>query len=251
MAASIRRLAIATPLVALAFLAACSGEAVSPGDTNTPVETPTPPAATATVGLTARPTLPSPEDIEGVQALIDELNAASERDRAENPRFSGRLGDFIVTTEHANNTGPCKAVDEIVPSPDAELFFVLPNGDTPDSTLVCADGTETWMSGASLGRGVTVQRFYFTDTTPEVFIRAPIDRISLLVVGGKPAIMAGPLAEFEQRLPVFAGRVMFVIERFPSADEPGIMLVLEGAGTTEQLVAAVEFVIIGGGLGRE
>ncbi|MCH7811330.1 MAG: hypothetical protein IH958_01740 [Chloroflexi bacterium] len=187
--------------------------------------------------------MPSPEDIEGVQALIDELNAATERDRLENPRFSGQLGDFIVTLDFPNNTGPCLPVDEVVPSPDAELFFTLPNGETPDTANVCADGTEIWVSGASAGGGLTVQRYYFMEGAPEVLLGAPLDRISLIDVGGRPAVLTSPLPVFEDLPPIFARRSMFVIERFPSADEPGIMLMLDGPGTTEELVSLVEFVM--------
>ncbi|MCH7811331.1 MAG: hypothetical protein IH958_01745 [Chloroflexi bacterium] len=107
------------------------------------------------------------------------------------------------------------------------------------------------MSGAIAGGGISVQRYYFTRNTPEVVLGAPLNRILLVDVAGRPAILTLPLPENEARVPAFVRRTMYVIERFPSADEPGIMLVLEGAGTTEQLVAAVEFVIIGGGLGRE
>ena len=226
-----------------AFLAACSGEAASPGDTLTPVETPTPPAATATVGLTARPTLPSPEDIEGVQALIDELNAATERDRLENPRFTGLLGDFLVVPDFPSVELPCQTVEVVIPSPEAELYFTLPNGDTPDTTNMCADGTQTWMYGASAGGGISVQRYYFTKSTPEVVLGAPLDRISLIDVGGRPAVLTSPLPVFEDLPPIFARRSMFVIERFPSADEPGIMLMLDGTGTRENVMAAVEFVV--------
>ena len=251
MAASIRQLAIATPLVAIAFLAACSGEAASRGDTNTPVETPTPPAATATVGLTARPTLPSAEDREGLQALIDELNAATERDRLENPRFTGLLGDFLVVPDFVSAGAPCQTVDVVVPSPDAELFFTLPNGDTPDSANVCADGTEIWMSGAIAGGGISVQRYYFTRNTPEVVLGAPLNRILLVDVAGRPAILTIPLPENEARVPAFVRRTMYVIERFPTSEEPGIMLDLDGLGTRENMMAAAEFVVSGGRIGRE
>ena len=104
------------------------------------------------------------------------------------------------------------------------------------------------MYGAGAGGGLTVQRAYFTGRRPGVFLDAPLERIDLTTVAGRPAIITRPLQEVEQLVPFFALRRMAVIERFPSGDIPGVLLRLSGTGSEENALAAAEYVLTEGGL---
>ena len=191
---------------------------------------------------------PPPPSREELQALVDELNAIQAADTAE--LYSGPLGDFIALSgdDVSPSNDLCPTVRIELPSKESELFFTLPNGDSPDSANVCEDGTATFMYGAGAGGGLTVQRAYFTGRRPGVFLDAPLERIDLTTVAGRPAIITRPLQEVEQLVPFFALRRMAVIERFPSGDTPGVLLRLSGTGSEENALAAAEYVLTEGGL---
>ena len=190
---------------------------------------------------TASPTVTSQEEI---QTFIDELNAIQAADTAE--LYTGRLGDFMVYSgDMPSQNRPCSDARWDAPSSESELFFTLASGDAPKMATVCEDGTAIIMWDAD-DRGFSVERSYFIDEQPGVFLDTPLERMALTSVAGRPAIKTWPLPELEQRAPFFAPRRMAVIERFPSGDIPGVLLYLSGTGSQEEAVAVAEYVLMQG-----
>ena len=81
------------------------------------------------------------------------------------------------------------------------------------------------------GYVLLIGKFYFVGPAKVPF-EASLDRLVLLTVAGKPAIA---------RLspPGFPGLTLLVIERFPSGDQPGIMVAVENTDQSLEDAAAL------------
>lgn len=171
------------------------------------------------------------------------IDPALRADQAK-PRFTGPLGDFVISPLEAANFPPCtkplKAPtrNEIMTS---ELFtplwgmtrvdYVPPPNFQPDVDVLiaCADGTLLFYGSEVVGKR------YFVGPAKLAWA-APLDRLVLMTVAGYPAIAQLPI-------PGWVGDIeLFVIQRFPSGDRPGI-LVADREPTLDEAVRIAEQLI--------
>jgi hypothetical protein len=182
---------------------------------------------------------PPPASLEDVETLVAELNAISQAE-GEKPRFDGELGDFIVVRGDVFPVNyPCNGAREVAVAPDSELFYTLPGEQGSLYGPKCDDGT-VFAAFGGREEGFVVERFLFVGAKPEVWIEAPLERIELTRVDGLTAIMALPVAELEAVHPY---RTIYVVERFPSGSELGILLRVTGTGTADAMLSLVRHVL--------
>jgi hypothetical protein len=143
---------------------------------------------------------------------LEKAKEATALDNAK-PRFKGQMGDFMVgqTNEWPQCPLATQWVDDLDAIKASELYSPA-LGENVEAAA-CADGTII---------GVFVEeragRFYFVGP-PGVPYEAPLERLRLLTVGGKPAIAEIPIPDNF----VSDARLM-VIQRFPTGQEPGIAI---------------------------
>ncbi len=161
------------------------------------------------------PHVPSVDDTDPYLRALAEDNAK--------PDFSGRLGPFTVTPGRADNEIPCSATwDKDLYTPQLVAMF----GSANAAGGPC--GAEGFDDGTELRR-----RFF--GGSLKVPFQAPEERIKLMTIAGRPAVVELPA------IPVLPSRVV-VIERFPGG-EPGIfaeITVLPAAGGLDRATEVVE-----------
>lgn len=159
------------------------------------------------------------------------------------PRYEGPLGDFIVGTNQGSSLPPCPRPlrpaknDKIKTS---ELYSPVFGENLEGQVSECADGKIIAIEIYGLE---IIGRAYFVGK-PIVPYEAPLDRLKLLTVAGRPAIVQLPV-------PGFPGTLrLAVIERFPKENQLGIIVGIEN--TMKSLDEAIEVVaaIMGGGRRR-
>lgn len=162
-------------------------------------------------GATTEAQTPGQPSREELDKAYGELQDQVREDAAK-PEFSGPLGDFEVVKgdqelrdfSYLCSTGKAQSrPDNFLPS---ELNFK--EGMTEQ--VVCPDGKVVATLSFAVGT-----RLYFTGT-PEVRARAPQERLKLTTVEGYPALVVLPPAGL-------GAHFIYVLERSPSNDEPGIM----------------------------
>ena len=151
--------------------------------------------------------------------LSREPNPALTTDQ-EKPAYEGPLGDFIVGRHQGSSLPPCPQpyrpaksakikASELYSPVFGEMF-----GDLEGFVTECADGKITVIE--IYGREI-IDRVYFVGK-PIVPYQAPLDRLKLLTVAGKPAIVQLPTPRFQGDLR------LDVIERFPNGNQLGILV---------------------------
>lgn len=147
------------------------------------------------------------------------------------PVYEGPLGDFIVGIHQGSSLIPCPkpwrlAKREKIEA--SELYRPI-FGDLEGFVTECADGTIT---GIEIYGPEIVSIVYFLGK-PIVPYQAPLDRLKLLTVAGKPAIAELPESPGDLSLTV--------IERFPKDNQPGIIVVIQG--TTMSLEETIKLAV--------
>lgn len=159
-----------------------------------------------------------------------ESNPATSGDQTK-PAYEGPLGDFIVGLHQGSSLPPCPRPlrpaknEKIIAS---ELYSSAFGPNLEGFVAECADGKITVIEiyGPEI-----ISRVYFVGK-PIVPYDAPLDRLKLLTVAGKPAIAQLPKPGFSSILR------LTVIERFPSGSQPGILVAIDN--TYKSIEAASE-----------
>ena len=155
-------------------------------------------------------------------AAIDPAAAADEA----KPRYRGALGDFVVA-DHAADY-PCPPPYKPADPKASELYSPVFSEGAEASQ--CGDGRIVGIS-AAYDRGASIGRRYFVGPA-KVPYEAPLDRLKLLTVAGRPAIAQLPMPGIRGSLR------LAVIERLPSGDQAGILVWIDN--TDMSLEEAVE-----------
>lgn len=121
--------------------------------------------------------------------------------------YEGPLGDFIVTPGEAGNDLVCD--DDTVSQLESELSAAF-----PDESVFA----EACSASVSFDGGITLTRLAYRGEL-RISFEAPRERLELLTVGGRAAIVAHPPIE---QLP----SQVAALEREPAGDEPGIFIEL-------------------------
>lgn len=153
---------------------------------------------------------------------LRESNPAAAQDEAK-PRYQGRLGDFLIVPSEAADF-PCPAQASTDPRA-SELYS--PVFSEAAVAGQCADGR---IVGISDYGEEAIGRRYFVGPA-KVPYEAPVDRLTLLTIGGKPAIAQLPMPGVPSSLR------LAVIERLPSDDQPGILVWIDN--TDRSLAEAI------------
>ena len=170
-------------------------------------------------------------------ALVVERAMCEERDK---PRFVGTLGDFRVAPRGD-------------PPPEARIFSCASTQVSDREVMrghelwaapfepgglgwACPDGQIILVNNEGDYRKSThdalLARGYFS-SLPLVLMRdAPRDRLEIISVEGHPALLERPIPGYPYGVANLA-----VIERYPTADSPGIMVAIEMAPSVD---AAIE-----------
>ncbi len=197
-------------------------------------------SSTETVGAQGTPS-PTPKFIE---REIERLQATSDADYAKLP-FSGELGNFLVVAEGGTAGDPkpvCDGKWEERANPTGELAFPAPPGAASYwSVTACPDGS---LSGVGIRietpyGNTGISRGYFLEERRPVPIRAPRARLQLRDVAGFEALVElSVIAD-----PVFSRGHIYVIERLPSDDQPGISWTFPYYGPVEEAITFLESVM--------
>lgn len=152
--------------------------------------------------------------------------------------YKGPLGDFLVTPHQGPDWPPCPRPHRPAKNYKASELYSPVFGDL-DGLWECANGRILLIeSGIREPDGyiISIGKSFFVGPARVPF-EAPIDRLVLMRVGGKPAIAHLPR-------PGFSGITLVVIERLPSADQPGIMVSVEQSDRSLKETAALAAQII-------
>ncbi|MCH7488152.1 MAG: hypothetical protein IIB23_00820 [Chloroflexi bacterium] len=180
-----------------------------------------------------------------LQELRDRLDPTIQADRAL-PPARGRYGDFVLVGMDPSEPRieiPCsrsydRSVNDMERVQQSELYSPLFN-ENPE-VYDCTDGTIGFIGGY-IQHEVDITEFgrYHFVGQPIVNSEAPRERLELATIGGRPALIEHGL----DISPFPAQARIFVIERTPSAQQPGIMLVVftptgvvEGIKLSEELM---------------
>ncbi len=183
--------------------------------------------------FSARPNVPAPPP-PGTLAAPD-LQAISRYPAG--PDYKGRLGDFWVAPGEfpagPPHLQPCKSSQEdagvSTQSPKTSELYSPVFGDRPE-VVECGGKI------VHIGVAPKAGRQYFVGPA-KVPWRCPFDRFKLLTVGGHPAIAQDPACR--------GGLRLVVIERFPSGDEPGILLGVDSLGRSLEETVTLAAQIMG------
>lgn len=161
---------------------------------------------------------------------LSQVHPATAADEAKGT-YTGPLGDFFVTPAKTSAAPPCPEPRKFKSQhlKASELYSPV-FGEAPN-VVECGDG-KIIMIGLS---GGLVGRLYFVGPA-SVPYEGPFDRLVLLTVGGYPAIAQLPHPAFPDSFR------LTVIQRFPSAHEPGIMVWIDNARSlkdAETIVARI------------
>jgi hypothetical protein len=147
------------------------------------------------------------------------------------PVYEGPLGDFIVGIHQGSSAPPCprpfrRAKNEKIKASD--LYSPVFGENLEGFVNECADGRIDAIE--IYGRDV-IGKAYFVGK-PIITYEAPLERLKLLTVAGKPALAQLPTPGFYFLLRLVA------IERFPNSNQPGIFVEVDN--TDKSLEAATE-----------
>ena len=167
------------------------------------------------------------------------IDPALRADQAK-PRFKGPMGDFLVTPHEVAELPPCPQPRRPVTAEDvkaSELYSPVLGGayigHDDDRAYGCADGTIQIMGS------IPAARRYFVGPA-KVAWEAPLDRLVLLTVAGHPAIALLPIPGWPMRDML----ELVVVQRFPSSDKPGIIVLVGHTDQTlDEAVAKAERII--------
>jgi hypothetical protein len=162
-------------------------------------------------------------------------NPALALDQAK-PVYAGPLGDFLVTPRQGADWPPCPKPYRPARNYKASELYSPLFGDL-EGLYECADGKSLNMGTVYVGRA-RIGKAYFVGPAKVPF-EAPRDRLVLLTVGGKPAIAKLPDPGIPWNLS------LIVIERFPSKNRPGIMVVVDHFDNNLKAAAALAAQIMG------
>lgn len=165
-----------------------------------------------------------------VQPPPSEPRPVATPDQAK-PVYEGLLGEFLVTPRRGGEIPPCPrplrpAKNEKIKA--SELYSPVFGDNLEGFVAECADGK---IVAIEIYGPEIIGRGYFVGK-PTVPYEAPLDRLKLLTVAGKPAIAELPMSGFSWPLR------LAVIERFPSGDQPGIAVGTDN--TDKSLEEAIE-----------
>src|SRR2546426_683884 len=135
--------------------------------------------------------------------------------------YRGPLGGFVVDPRQWAARPPCPQPYRPAKNYKSSELYSPVFGDL-DGLWECANGKMLLIESSIRepdGYVILIGKFYFVGPAKVPF-EASLDRLILLTVAGKPAI--GHLSP-----PGFPGLTLLVIERFPSGDQPGIMVAVE------------------------
>ena len=180
---------------------------------------------------TTGPQLPTPER---------ELSPLTAQDEAKG-LYHGPLGNFLVTHMVWPDRPPCPKPYRQATNYKASELYSPVFGENPEA-LECADGKmlgiSTYIFEPS-GYPITVGKAYFVGAAKVPF-EASLDRLMLLTIAGKPAIARLLAPGVPWSPPDLA-----VIERFPSNDQPGIMVAVQESDRSLEETIALAARIIG------
>ncbi len=164
---------------------------------------------------------------------LREVDPATAADEAKGV-YNGPLGEFLVTPQEAATYPPCpKPFKRTQNFKTSELYSPL-FGENRE-VYECGNGK---IIDISVMGGPAVGRRYFVGQAKVPYV-GPFDRLVLLTVGGYPAIAQLPHPAFPQSLR------LAVIQRFPSSNEPGILVWVDDSGLSLKDTAALAAQIMG------
>ncbi len=178
-----------------------------------------------------------------VEELRDRLEPTIQADQAL-PAARGRYGDFVIAglaetepkIEIPCSRSPERAVTDPARIEQSELYS--PTFGDALEVYDCPNGTVNFIGGYTQHEtGITeFARYHFVGDAI-VESDAPRERLEIATVGGHPALIVRGL----DISPFPAQTRIFVIERAPSAQQPGIMLVVfTPLGVDERIKLAEE-----------
>jgi hypothetical protein len=150
---------------------------------------------------------------------LREVHQATAADEAKGI-FSGPIGEFLVTPGEKAAYPPCpEPITRTINYKTSELYSPI-FGDP--EVYQCGNGK---IVNIAIIGGPSMGRRYFVGPAKLPF-EGPFDRLVLLTVGGHSAIAQLPH-------PAFPGSLrLTVIERFPTSNDPGILVWLDDAGSS-------------------
>ena len=181
-----------------------------------------------------------PPAITGPRPLISpgEFNPLIAQDEAKGI-YKGPLGDFLVTPRQGTDWPPCPEPMRPAKNYKASELYSPLFGDL-NGLLECANGRMLLIESSVRepdGYIILIGKSYFVGPA-RVSFEAPLDRLILLTVAGKPALAQLPP-------PGFPGIDLVVIERFPSGDQPGIKVGVDRSDRSLEETAALAARIVG------
>ena len=182
---------------------------------------------------------------EGGEPPADKIQRAMDEE-ASKPRFTGRLGDFLVVPQNGELPAEAKAfscASTPVPVNDAlkreELWSdAFANGgmgwSCPGKGVIAVnnEGGGRQAPGAD---GSAQIRSYFASLPLAVRRDAPRDRLELITVEGHPALLERPIPGYP-----YGKANLAVLERYPDGDRPGIAVFVEMAPSAEAAIKDAE-----------
>jgi len=164
---------------------------------------------------------------------LSQVDPATAADEAKG-LYKGPLGDFVVNPREQAAFPPCPLPMKRTQNYKTSELYSPVFGENLE-VYECANGkivNIAFIGGPAMGRG------YFTGPA-KIPWEGPFDRLVLLTVGGHSAIAQLPH-------PAFPGSLrLAVIERFPSGNEPGILVWIDDAGSSLERAAALAARIMG------
>lgn len=164
---------------------------------------------------------------------LSDINPSAAQDEAKG-FYAGPLGDFLITPGQDAAFPPCP--EPLRPArnyKDSELYSPV-FGDKLEVSE-CADGKIVSIS--AYGTAAIGKRYFVGP--PKTPYQAPLDRLVLLDVAGKPAIAQLPK-------PGDPGSLRFsAIERSPSGNQPGVLVWIDNTHMNLKEAAALAAEIMG------
>jgi hypothetical protein len=165
-----------------------------------------------------QPGQPSREELD---RAANELRTRIAEDQAK-PIFNGILGDFEIRPDD-RDISLSEFCSEGLPKSRGENFESSElNQQGMTEQVVCPDGRVVTTYAFGVGR-----RSYFAGS-PKITTKAPVDRLEVTSVEGRPALIVAPPAGLGHHF-------VYVIQRFPSQDKPGILIAALGVGSNGAL----------------
>ena len=164
----------------------------------------------------------------------NEPNPSAASDQAK-PAYTGVLGDFLVTAKvgQVADWPPCPEPRRPSQNYKASEVYSPVFGDL--EVYECADGK---IIGLSVYGEPAIGKRYFVGPAKANYF-APLDRLQLLTVAGRPAIAQLPAPGDPE------GLRLAVIQRFPSSNQPGIMVWIDNTSKSVAEAAALAAQIMG------